>query len=341
MYARDVQACLKQTQCDAVMTAETHLHNPCIFSTIEKNGLLTDSSTSDASHTILSMRSECMLTSVFRQRMDLQRYPLLLEHPPAHAVALEYLFICSELQKEDTPLSRNSIRGHLFKLLRHPLDMFPPFRQRLGQALSVEDMIIVVQSLGLSVEEDALSPEQQASWSLLEKPIERTQTPENVWVTGGFRVLPYWVLQPLIRTPTPEDDAKNNSTSVAKDKENRMETHPGIYNRQDIRARHDEARRERKLHRKNLPDRVEKGSKYKPCSGTCTKISGAQCSFGMCQACCRQRFAAVQLEEWKGSSIEELKCVVKSWQSDCGQKNHNCAWSFVEKKCLQKKQNLN
>ncbi len=89
----------------------------------------------------------------FRANLCPARYPLLIEHPPAHLMALEYLYVVQELdlmaessgsgndkngmdvkkvdlEGRDRVNSRHlttSIRGHVFKLLHFVLSQFPSY----------------------------------------------------------------------------------------------------------------------------------------------------------------------------------------------------------------------
>ena len=92
----DIEACLKATGADAVMSAETQLYNPAIF-----------------------VPASPPLSS-----FDVGLHPLHTE------LAGEYLAIARELQTKPSP---SAMKGHLFKLMRPGLVRETDLRERLGR----------------------------------------------------------------------------------------------------------------------------------------------------------------------------------------------------------------
>ena len=103
LYQSDIDACLKATGADGVMSAEGQLYNPALFAGIERSY---DSTTYHSdSH--------------------------ILERHPRHAdLALEYLSIVRDL-KSTTSVS--AIKGHLFKIMRPGLIREFDLREKLGR----------------------------------------------------------------------------------------------------------------------------------------------------------------------------------------------------------------
>ncbi|QRV80665.1 tRNA-dihydrouridine synthase 1 [Ceratobasidium sp. AG-Ba] len=96
LYQEDIEACLKATGADGVMSAEGNLYNPALFA-----GLPSDSKLASGSrdHTTL---------------------------------ALEYLEIVKSLKTETAP---SAVKGHLFKMLRPALARETDLRDRLGKVM--------------------------------------------------------------------------------------------------------------------------------------------------------------------------------------------------------------
>jgi tRNA-dihydrouridine synthase 1 len=109
LYQSDIDACLKATGADGVMSAEGQLYNPALFS-----GLT-------ASHSI-------PLPSTHDYFSDAQ---ILSRHPLHADLALEYLTIVQELK---TRTSVSGIKGHLFKIMQPGLAKEVDLRDRLGRA---------------------------------------------------------------------------------------------------------------------------------------------------------------------------------------------------------------
>jgi tRNA-dihydrouridine synthase 1 len=98
LFHSDIEACLKATGADAVMSAEGHLYNAALFSPV------TSFPTFDTGL-----------------------------HPPHADLALEYLSIAKEL-KTKPPMS--AVKGHLFKVMRPGLARETDLREKLGKIKS-------------------------------------------------------------------------------------------------------------------------------------------------------------------------------------------------------------
>ncbi|KAF8895830.1 tRNA-dihydrouridine synthase, partial [Gymnopilus junonius] len=104
LYQSDIEACLKATGCDAVMSAEGQLYNPALFAGIDQ--IPPDAPDYDSDRHIL------------------------IRHPRHVDLALEYLDIVAELE---TTTSVGAIKGHLFKIMRPGLGKETDLRERLGK----------------------------------------------------------------------------------------------------------------------------------------------------------------------------------------------------------------
>lgn len=101
LFQSDINACLKATGADGVMSAEGQLYNPALFAGIERPY---DSTTYDSE---------------------------TLERHPRHAdLALEYLSIVRDLK---SATSVSAIKGHLFKIMRPGLIRELDLREKLGR----------------------------------------------------------------------------------------------------------------------------------------------------------------------------------------------------------------
>ena len=110
LYQSDIDACLKATGADGVMSAEGQLYNPALFSGLTASDSIPLPTTHD----------------------DYLSDAQILSRHPLHAdLALEYLTIVQELK---TRTSVSGIKGHLFKIMRPGLAKEVDLRDRLGRA---------------------------------------------------------------------------------------------------------------------------------------------------------------------------------------------------------------
>ena len=115
LYPEDIPKLLKATGCDAVMSAETQLHNPGIFLPLE-NG-----------------------------KANADHYPF------AHEVAKRYIKIMKREALDSTKWGY--LKTHLFKLLKNILKDYPSFRSRLDKASSLDAVEEVLKELTESLED--------------------------------------------------------------------------------------------------------------------------------------------------------------------------------------------
>jgi tRNA-dihydrouridine synthase 1 len=116
LFQSDIDACLKATGADGVMSAEGQLYNAALFAGI--NPLATASTGGTTSDT-LEDHQDATSDAAF-----------LARNPPHADLALEYLSIVQSL-KTNTQIS--GIKGHLFKLMRPGLSRETDLRERLGR----------------------------------------------------------------------------------------------------------------------------------------------------------------------------------------------------------------
>lgn len=117
LYQADIDACLKATGADAVMSAEGQLYNPALFAGI---GHPINSPTYDSDEQIL------------------------IRHPRHVDLALEYLEIVKGLKTITSP---SGIKGHLFKIMRPGLVKEQDVREKLGKVkISPKKMMECIQA---------------------------------------------------------------------------------------------------------------------------------------------------------------------------------------------------
>ncbi|PPQ71029.1 hypothetical protein CVT26_011494 [Gymnopilus dilepis] len=171
LYQSDIDACLKATGCDGVMSAEGQLYNPALFAGIDN--IPVDHPDYDSDENILR------------------------RHPKHADLALEYLDIVMELE---TTTSVSAIKGHLFKIMRPGLVRETDLREKLGK----------VKIDGKRVKEGlkwyrAVCEEMKERMDRDAKAAEGTPLKDLITVEPitGIKVMPHWLAQPYFR-PTPE-----------------------------------------------------------------------------------------------------------------------------------------
>ncbi|KAG5640910.1 hypothetical protein DXG03_006677 [Asterophora parasitica] len=175
LFSSDVARCLKETGCDAVMSAEGVLYNPALF-----NGLQPSPGETDLELT------------------------LDITNPPLAPLALEYLDI---VRSQRTRTSPSAVKGHLFKILRPALAQpkHHDLREKLGrvkvdaprrvaegeQWVWVDEYVRICEELAARLEADAKDLTKDGTI-----PLRELITKDAAM---GLDVLPYWLSQPYFR----------------------------------------------------------------------------------------------------------------------------------------------
>ncbi|KAH9926379.1 uncharacterized protein B0H18DRAFT_1005790 [Fomitopsis serialis] len=187
LFYSDVDRLLAATGADAVMSAEGNLYNPALFSPAPQRPLTeacSTASTSSATSTSSSSSASGLPLSAY----------LTGAHPRSTSLALEYLEIV-KTQRTPTPLQ--SVKGHLFKLLRPALAHETDLRERLHRVRHVKPDLATWEKYEEIVEE--LDERMQRDEKMVEgQPLEALVTVDSV---TGLPILPHWLAQPYIRPP--------------------------------------------------------------------------------------------------------------------------------------------
>ncbi|KAJ7119139.1 dihydrouridine synthase-domain-containing protein [Mycena epipterygia] len=212
LFQEDVEACLRETGCDGVMSAEGILYNPALFA-----GLPTSPSPATASSAPPPPDADTDAA-------------LLVRHPPHAQLALEYLAIIQSLH---TPTGPSAIKGHLFKFLRPALQRHPDLRERLGRVkvdqhqrakertrgapfweTGLEAYVEVVKEMAERLEKDA-----EAELAGGEGDGQQKSMGELVRIQEGtgLKLMPWWLAQPCWR-PLPKEvpPEEGDAASTAK-----------------------------------------------------------------------------------------------------------------------------
>ncbi|KAJ7615121.1 dihydrouridine synthase-domain-containing protein [Mycena rosella] len=232
LFQEDVAACLRETGCDGVMSAEGILYNPALFA-----GLPVPAA-ADASSSPAVPTPDDDAPAPDTDDDD----ALLTRHPPHTALALEYLAIVQTLH---TPTSVSAVKGHLFKILRPALARHPDLRERLGRvkvdqparakertegepfwARGLEPYGEVVSELGARLEGDAERElmggeegEAEADGEAEGKDGRKRKTVGElvrVQEGTGLKLLPWWLAQPYWRPLPKEPPEEAGAASTAK-----------------------------------------------------------------------------------------------------------------------------
>lgn len=192
LYQSDIDACLKATGADGVMSAEGQLYNPALFAGIE--------------HPLTSPEYDS----------DTQ---ILTRHPRHADLALEYLDVVKDLK---TVTSVSGIKGHLFKIMQPGLTREFDLREKLGRVKinprAVKEGLQAYADVCLEMKErmDVCSifllfsplsliyifflPFQRDAKAAEGTPLKDLIITEPI---TGIKVMPHWLAQPYFR-PSPE-----------------------------------------------------------------------------------------------------------------------------------------
>ena len=192
LYQSDIDACLKATGADGVMSAEGQLYNPALFAGID--------------HPLTSPEYDS----------DAQ---ILVRHPRHADLALEYLDVVRDLK---TTTSVSGIKGHLFKIMRPGLGREVDLREKLGKVKinprGVKEGLQAYVDVCLEMKERMdvcsisllfaplpliytfLLPFQRDAKAVEGTPLKDLITTEPI---TGIKVMSHWLAQPYFR-PSPE-----------------------------------------------------------------------------------------------------------------------------------------
>ncbi|KAF8152971.1 Dus-domain-containing protein [Crassisporium funariophilum] len=170
LHQSDIDACLRATGADGVMSAEGQLYNPALFTGIDL---------------------PCDADEYLSDRRILDRHPRHVD------LALEYLEIVKDLK---TATTISGIKGHLFKIMRPGLIREVDLREKLGKVKMYPKKI----KEGLS-EYVAICEEMRERMERDEKAAEGTSLKDLITTEPmtGIQVMPHWLAQPYFR-PSPE-----------------------------------------------------------------------------------------------------------------------------------------
>lgn len=216
--------------------------------------------------------------------------PFLFEgiHPTCWTVALEYLDIV-----EQYPAPISYIRGHLFKILHHLMNLKSngPLREQMAISHSVADFRAIVKQLGEKYEP---FHEGIQRWTGEET---NSDEPEELPPTYNLS-LPPWLCQPYIRAP-PEVHRQKlvDSARAAADPNREKRTFFDSDGNEISRKKMKKMRRvERRPNRAGLlpsdPKREPSRRFDDICKNTkleCTNPMGLKCDHRLCRVCCRNR----------------------------------------------------
>ncbi|KAJ7494293.1 dihydrouridine synthase-domain-containing protein [Mycena galericulata] len=219
LFQEDIEACLRETGCDGVMSAEGVLYNPALFAGLASPASSPPNEDTDADTAFLA------------------------RHPPHAALAQEYLSIVRSLR---TPTAASAIKGHLFKLLRPALLRHPDLRERLGRVkvdqhqrgkdvrvaggtspfweTGLEQYIEIVREMGERLEQDAekeLAEEGEGGDGARKSVTELVRIQEGT----GLRLLPWWLAQPYWRPLKGTSEEEEGAAPTAKKKKR---PHPAV-----------------------------------------------------------------------------------------------------------------
>ncbi|TFK66436.1 Dus-domain-containing protein [Pluteus cervinus] len=181
LFQEDIDACLRATGADGVMSAEAQLYNAALFAS--------------RSPTNPSIPSLQVGTSTATDPDSDEA--ILARHPPHADLALEYLDIVMSL-KTSTTIS--GVKGHLFKLMRPALGIETDLRERLGKIRvypkKVKEGLLEYVDLCKEMKQRMNRDMEAVAGTPLKDLIKVDQA-------TGLRIMPHWLAQPYFR-PLPQ-----------------------------------------------------------------------------------------------------------------------------------------
>ncbi|XP_071106914.1 tRNA-dihydrouridine(16/17) synthase [NAD(P)(+)]-like [Haliotis cracherodii] len=184
------------------------------------------------------------------------------QQPPVWEMVGEYLDL---VDKYPCPISY--VRGHVFKILHHSLQVHQDVREEVATAKTVEDFRLANKHIEERCQED------MAKFAV---------SPEEI-LTRTILPLPYWICQPYIR-PGPNPNA-NGDKRAERDRLN-------LKRNNELNALAMEGLSRNKLkkmlrHPKKNFDPSHKLT-YDTCA-TCCNPKGQKCEFSLCKGCCKKK----------------------------------------------------
>ncbi|KAF8661416.1 hypothetical protein AX16_001334 [Volvariella volvacea WC 439] len=206
LFQEDIEACLKATGCDGVMSAEGQLYNAALFvqPSVPYRLPLPPLAKSPQKFSIEDIDiDEHTSTSMTPQPIEGEEAPLdwdsdeaiLLRHPPHAELALEYLAIVKSLK---TQTAVSGIKGHLFKIMRPALSIETDLREKLGRVKihpkRVKEGIQEYEEVCLEMKRRMDHVREAAKGT----PLKNLITIDPI---TGLKYLPHWLAQPYFRPP--------------------------------------------------------------------------------------------------------------------------------------------
>ncbi|KAK2174598.1 hypothetical protein NP493_788g00028 [Ridgeia piscesae] len=182
------------------------------------------------------------------------------QQPPVWQMAEEYLALV-----EQYPCPVSYVRGHLFKLFHHSLQVHKELRLKLARVKILDRFSGVVDALKAACQED----------------VEKYKEDPSAGVLTDMG-LPYWICQPYVR-PDPNEPKETKRTHETFKRALDFVTNGAEDNVLSKNKR-------KKLLRNPNKTFLSKPDKFEKCS--CGNPKGLKCSFDLCRACCRKHVVA-------------------------------------------------